>query len=580
MIMRDEYPRPSFVRENWQSLNGEWEFYNDLCASGDDRKVYNAERLESTINVPFCPESELSGIHFLDFMPSVWYARNISLKKEQLNGRVLLHIGASDYKTVLYVNAKRVGQHIGGYTSFSFDISEYLKEGENRLVINVLDDLRSGKQPCGKQSRKFYSHTCDYTRTTGIWQTVWLEFVPKIYLKKVDVTATDLNGTVILRPTLSRYVANAYLKTVINFEGKIVSERDFPLSGETSICAVMLSEPKLWNVGEPNLYDIEYTLYVDSQPIDNVKSYFGIRRIDIDGYKVLINGKSVFQRLILDQGFYPDGIYTAPSDEALKRDIELSMNLGFNGARLHQKVFEERYLYHADKAGYLVWGEFPDWGMDITSLDALHEMLPQWLDSIERDYNHPCIIGWCPHNETWDLDRRAQIDSNISVIYKATKRVDPTRPVIDTSGFYHTEKTDIFDVHDYEQEVDVFKAKMQAHAKGKYYIPFPDRQSYDGKSPYMVSEYGGIKWNNKRDDKVSWGYGNGPETADELIARYCGLTQAILSANNICGFCYTQLTDVEQEANGLYYYDRSPKFSEEQYGLIRKTNTLKAAIEE
>lgn len=580
MIMRDEYPRPSFVRENWQCLNGEWEFYNDLCASGDDRKVYESERLESTINVPFCPESELSGIRFVDFMPSVWYARNVTLSKEQLNGRVLLHIGASDYKTVLYVNAQRVGQHIGGYTSFSFDISEYLKEGDNRLVINVIDNLRSGKQPCGKQSRKFYSHTCDYTRTTGIWQTVWLEFVPKIYLKKVDVTATDLNGTVILRPTLSRYVANAYLKTVINFEGKIVSERDFPLSGETSICAVMLSEPKLWNVGEPNLYDIEYTLYVDSQPIDNVKSYFGIRRIDIDGYKVLINGKSVFQRLILDQGFYPDGIYTAPSDEALKRDIELSMNLGFNGARLHQKVFEERYLYHADKAGYLVWGEFPDWGMDITSLDALHEMLPQWLDSIERDYNHPCIIGWCPHNETWDLDRRAQIDSNISVIYKATKRVDPTRPVIDTSGFYHTEKTDIFDVHDYEQEVDVFKAKMQAHAKGKYYIPFPDRQSYDGKSPYMVSEYGGIKWSKNRTNDASWGYGKDPETSEEFIARYCGLTQAIMSAKNIFGFCYTQLTDVEQEANGLYYYDRSPKFSEEQYGLIRKTNTLKAAIEE
>lgn len=580
MIMRDEYPRPSFVRENWQCLNGEWEFYNDLCASGDDRKVYESERLESTINVPFCPESELSGIRFVDFMPSVWYARNVTLSKEQLNGRVLLHIGASDYKTVLYVNAQRVGQHIGGYTSFSFDISEYLKEGDNRLVINVIDNLRSGKQPCGKQSRKFYSHTCDYTRTTGIWQTVWLEFVPKIYLKKVYVTATDLNGTVILRPTLSRYVANACLKTVINFEGKIVSERDFPLSGETSICAVMLSEPKLWNVGEPNLYDIEYTLYVDSQPIDNVKSYFGIRRIDIDGYKVLINGKSVFQRLILDQGFYPDGIYTAPSDEALKRDIELSMNLGFNGARLHQKVFEERYLYHADKAGYLVWGEFPDWGMDITSLDALHEMLPQWLDSIERDYNHPCIIGWCPHNETWDLDRRAQIDSNISVIYKATKRVDPTRPVIDTSGFYHTEKTDIFDVHDYEQEVDVFKAKMQAHAKGKYYIPFPDRQSYDGKSPYMVSEYGGIKWSKNRTNDASWGYGKDPETSEEFIARYCGLTQAIMSAKNIFGFCYTQLTDVEQEANGLYYYDRSPKFSEEQYDLIRKTNTLKAAIEE
>ena len=244
MNIRPEHPRPGFYRKTWQNLNGEWEFYNDLSASGADREIYKDENFGAAaaqIVVPFCPESKLSGIHYTDFMPSVWYARNISLKKEQLNGRVLLHIGASDYKTVLYVNAKRVGQHIGGYTSFSFDISEYLKEGENRLVINVLDDLRSGKQPCGKQSRKFYSHTCDYTRTTGIWQTVWLEFVPKIYLKKVDVTATDLNGTVILRPTLSRYVANAYLKTVINFEGKIVSERDFPLSGETSICAVMLS---------------------------------------------------------------------------------------------------------------------------------------------------------------------------------------------------------------------------------------------------------------------------------------------------------------------------------------------------
>lgn len=578
-IMRPEYPRPSFERGEWQNLNGEWEFYNDVGASGTDRKVYLQEKFDGKITVPFCPESILSGVHNVDFMPSVWYAKNIEVDENRLSGRVLLHIGACDYLTTVYVNGKEVGKHVGGYTSVSFDVTEYLFAGINRIVVHAVDEPRSNMQSVGKQSREYYSHACDYTRTTGIWQTVWLEFAPDTYLTKVKVTATDLNGSVILEPTLNKYAKNAKLKTKVSYSGKTVCENEFELCGVTSTCVINIPDPKPWNVGEPNLYDIDYTLIIDGKETDKVKSYFGIRRIDIDGYKVRINGKSVFQRLILDQGFYPDGIYTAPSDGALKQDIELSMNLGFNGARLHQKVFEERYLYHADKLGYLVWGEFGDWGIDISKPEALHEMLPQWIESVERDYNHPCIIGWCPHNETWDFQNRRQLDTNISAVYKATKAIDKTRPVIDTSGNYHTEKTDIFDVHDYEQNGEKLKEKMQEHDCGKYNVTFPDRQSYDGKTPYMISEIGGIRWSKNMDNGNAWGYGDSPKTMDEFVNRYVSLVKAIMSSKYTFGFCYTQLTDVEQEQNGLYYYDRSPKFKEEYYEKIYKANVAKAAIE-
>lgn len=581
MNKRKEYPRPSFVRDNWLNLNGEWEFYNDTGASGTDRKVYLQDKFDGKILVPFCPESALSGIRNVDFMPSVWYAKNIELDRERIKDkRVILHFGACDYITNVYFNGNKVGTHTGGYTSFEFDVTDFICDGDNRIVVNATDNMRSNAQSVGKQSREFYSHLCDYTRTTGIWQTVWLEFVPDIYIKKIKVTATDLNGTVILEPTLNRYAKNAKLKTTVSYNGKKVCENEFDLCGVTSVCTFTVKEPKLWGVGEPNLYDIDYTLLIDGKSVDKVKGYFGIRRIDIDGFKVRINGKSVFQRLVLDQGFYPDGIYTAPSDEALKKDIELSMQLGFNGARLHQKVFEERYLYHADKAGYLVWGEFADWGIDNSSPEALHEMLPQWLESVERDYNHPCIIGWCPHNETWDFQNRRQLDTNISIVYKATKAVDNTRPVIDTSGNFHTGMTDIFDVHDYEQNGDALYKRMQDHDNGNYNVTFSERQSYDGRTPYMISECGGIRWSKEMESDKAWGYGDSPKTVDEFAERYKGIANAIMSSKNTFGFCYTQLTDVEQEQNGLYYYDRTPKFSKEQYEIIRNANKAIAAIEE
>ena len=581
-IPRSEHPRPDFCRKNWQNLNGEWEFYNDLSASGAERKVYEQTMLPQKIIVPFCPESKLSGIRFVDFMPAVWYAKNVSLTDEQLKGRVLWHFGACDYKTAIYVNGQKAGEHTGGYTSFSFDITPYLQAGENRLIVHAIDDVRSHKQPAGKQSADYYSRGCLYTRTTGIWQTVWLEFLPQIYIKKVKVNATDLDGNVHFETTLSEYTQNAELTISGSFAGKFVAERIFPLCGATTEQTLKIPDVRLWNVGEPNLYDVKYRLSVNGVRVDEVNGYFGVRRIDIDGYKVRINGKSVFQRLILDQGFYPNGIYTAPTDEDLKNDIKRSMRMGFNGARLHEKVFEARYLYYADKLGYLVWGEYPNWGIDISAPTTLHTYLHEWLEAVERDYNHPSIVGWCPYNETSDYEGRRQYDGNIALIYETTKAVDSTRPVIDTSGWFHTEKTDIYDVHDYEQDIAIYAQRYRDHANGIFVEKHGDRQQYDGKLPYMVSEYGGIKWTGetKRGEGTSWGYGNVPKSKREFIDRYCALTGTLLDTANIMGFCYTQLTDVEQEQNGLYFYDRTDKFTEEEIEEIRSATARKAAIEE
>ncbi len=583
MSMRKEYPRPSFVRDNWVNLNGSWEFYIDESNSGVDRKLFLTEKFDGKINVPFCPECKLSGIEHLDFIASCWYAKNINFTAKDLENIVLIHFGACDYITTLYVNGKEVGKHVGGYTSFTFDISEFLTEGENRIIVHATDDLRNNLQPSGKQSKTFYSKGCDYSRTTGIWQTVWLEYLPKNYIKKVKVNATDLAGKVLIETTLNKYVKNAELKADVRFDGKEVLSKTFALGGVVNSISFDVPSPKLWSTDAPNLYDIDYTLIIDGKDVDFVKSYFGIRRIDIDGFKVRINGKSVFQRLILDQGFYPDGIYTAPSDEELKNDILMSMALGFNGARMHEKVFEERYLYYADKLGYLIWGEFPNWGLDVSHPMTLHSFVAQWLESMDRDYNHPALIGWCPYNETWDFEGRRQIDTNVSAIFAATKAADSTRPVIDTSGNYHTENTDIFDVHDYEQNPEIYKERYEKHCNGDYFHWFSDRQKYNGKIPYFVSEYGGILWNESQrkdnDAQVSWGYGEAPKSPEEFVDRYCKLTKVLLDSKNIMGFCYTQLTDVEQEQNGLYYYNRDKKFTDELYAKIRETNVSVAEIE-
>ncbi|MDR1533346.1 MAG: beta-galactosidase [Clostridiales bacterium] len=606
-IPRSEYPRPQMTRgqafcggESWLNLNGPWQFEFDFGKSGLDRKWYEKGGFTKEIIVPFCPESSLSGIGYKDFIPAVWYRRVVNLTEAQLSGEVLLHFGAVDYYCRVYVNGREAYSHSGGYSSFTAPITGFAVPGENVIVVYAEDDTRSGKQPSGKQSALFYSHGCDYTRTTGIWQTVWLEFVPKQYIKGFKLTPDSANEAVYAEVYIAGGSgARACLKGEAFFDGKAVGAAEARVEGGFAALRISLAEKHLWDLGAPNLYGLRLTLGAgtpggggvlekDAGVIDQAESYFGLRSVYLRDNAVFLNGRPVFQRLVLDQGFYPDGIYTAPSDEALKRDIELAQSLGFNGARLHEKAFEERFLYHADKMGYLVWGEHANWGLNISSPEGLIHFLPEWLELVRRDFSHPAVIGWCPFNETWDAANGARQDSRIlRTVYEATKALDPTRPVIDTSGNFHV-VTDIYDVHDYEQDVAVFAGHYKGLKKGEIHETIPERQRYGGQ-PFFVSEYGGAWWNPEageedlrdlEEDKAkSWGYGNAPDSEAEFLSRYIGLTEALLLSEGICAFCYTQLYDVEQEQNGLFTYGRQPKFSKETYEQIKKTNAQQAAVE-
>ena len=295
-----------------------------------------------------------------------------------------------------------------------------------------------------------------------------------------------------------------------------------------------------------------------------------MRNVSLTDKAILINGKPVFQRLILDQGFYMDGVYTAPSDDELRKDIERSIAMGFNGARLHEKVFEPRFLYWADKLGYLCWGEHANWGLDISNPEGMMAFLPEWVEILNRDISHPSIVGWCPFNET----QGNQDNRILEYIYKVTREIDPTRPIIDTSGWVHTKFTDVYDMHDYDQDIESFARKLDPFKTGDTpYVTLSDPSTYKKGTPYFVSEFGGTWW---APDKEGWGYGNAPNTEEEFLKRFEGLVRYLLNHPKVCAFCYTQLTDVEQEVNGLYTYDRKPKFDPE---IIRQIVSAKAAIE-
>ncbi len=568
-IPRPEHPRPQFFRPSWMNLNGPWQFAIDPGNSGRAQGWVD-KALPGTIQVPFCPESRLSGVEHKDFMAAVWYRRTFTLPEDAAGCRVLLHFGAVDYRCEAWVNGRSAGVHEGGYASFSFEITGALTPGENTLVVCAQDDPLHGRQPLGKQSTRYESYGCCYTRTTGIWQTVWLEWVPQAYIRSIRMYPDAANGRLYLDALIDGGAPDMALSAGASFAGQEEGEARARLDGSHARLMIQVKNKRLWNPGDPNLFDLKLTLEKQGRTVDAVDSYFALRSVSFDGKKCLINGRPVFQRLVLDQGFYPDGVYTAPSDDALRGDIELSMAMGFNGARLHQKVFEQRFLYWADKLGYLCWGEMPSWGMDPARPHTLPIFLREWLEVIGRDFNAPSIVGWCPFNEVWGESGEGLREMTLQMTYRATKAADATRPCIDTSGGLHAE-TDIYDIHDYEQDPDVFARR---YAPGEtLYDPFAGRQRYDGVSPMFVSEYGGIRWT---DDQNGWGYGQAPATREEFLARYEGLTRALLRNPGHMGFCYTQLTDVEQEQNGLYTFDRRPKFPPE---TIARINMLPAAIE-
>ncbi len=573
-------PNPQLMREGWQSLDGLWAFGFEKAKPGfrfstDAKKAIarrNAADEPLQIRVPFCVESKCSGIGYTGFVNEVWYRKTAKIHAKER--RVFLHIGAADYLTTVLVNGKKAGRHKGGYTSFCFEITDLVQDCDNELFILCEDNVRDPLVMRGKQSERKESHGCDYTRTTGIWQSVWLEYTPKTYIRSFRLFPDAQNGLLTVQ---AQFCGSAPFSCKATYDGKQVGAAALDTADGCRTVQLKLAEKHLWEAGHGRLYDL--TLQFGN---DVVYSYFGLRDVGLDGMKFLLNGKSVFQRLVLDQGFYRDGIYTAPDDDALQRDIVLSMALGFNGARLHQKVFDPRFLYHCDRLGYLVWGEYPNWGLDYSNPKSVAVVLQEWGESVSRDWNHPAIIGWCPFNETWNYHGRQQYDPLLSSVYAYTKAVDPTRPCIDTSGNFHV-VTDIYDVHDYCGDPAVFQARYDKLAtRGELYDAVlegnPGRQKYTG-GPVFMSEYGGIRWTGDPSVK-SWGYGEDVETPASFAARYCGLTDALVQNEKICGFCYTQLYDIEQEQNGLYTYDRQKKFSDEIYDRIRASNAAKAAIED
>lgn len=570
-LPRQEYPRPQFERTDWVNLNGPWTYTFDFGKTGIDRKLFESKGFDGSITVPFCPESKLSGVEHKDFIPAMWYQRTIRIPDSWRDRRTMLNFGAVDYFCAVYIDGKLVGRHWGSSDSFGFDITDYVSDGaDHSLVVRVEDDTRSGVQPLGKQSSLYYSHGCMYTRTTGIWQTVWMEPVDRCGLASVYVVP-DLDRKVFtVQPEFRALADGLVFEAVVRDGNKVVGRVKMPASPGLKL-DVPLKSVKTWSPESPFLYDVDFTVYdKNGKALDKVQSYAGMRKIHTVGNRLYLNNKPYFLRLVLDQGFYPDGIWTAPSDDDLRRDIELSMAAGFNGARLHQKVFEERFHYWADRLGYLTWGEAPSWGADANRIESARNFIPEWENVVVRDRNHPSIIAWTPFNETWERpensEKAMQHDRLVSDVFSATHRLD-YRPVNDASGNYHV-VTDLWTVHKYDQDPEKLAAWFDI-SDGRYPCQDPKRDVPYGGQPFFIDEYGGIKWIvGKEFASNSWGYGQGPRTLDEFYTRLGALTDVILGVPYMSGYCYTQLTDVEQEQNGIYNYDRTPKFDMDRIRAI------------
>jgi len=601
-IPRPEYPRPQFERKEWLCLNGRWEFEIDQGDSGLERGLLTRP-LAGQITVPFCPESKLSGVENHDFLEAVWYRREVEIPSSWGERRVLLHFQAVDYDATVWVNGEEVGRHRGGFSPFTCDVSEAARPGELVTVVVRARDNHRDSQPRGKQAQTYGPRGAIYVRTTGIWQSVWMEPVPEIHLGRSRLTPDVANGVIRLeQPVVHRTTAagspsggkrsGLRLQAEILDNNGVVAEAE--CSAEFDLCPQLeLRIPeerrRLWSIEDPHLYDVVLRLLDGEEAVvDEARSYAGLRSVAIDGNAITLNGRPVFQRLVLDQGYYPDGIMTAQSDEALRRDIELSMAAGFNGARLHQKVFEERFLYHADRLGYLIWGEFGDWGCRGYGAVESHQQptasyITEWLEVLERDYSHPSIVGWCPLNETWQPlhDRITTLDAVTRGLYLATKAMDRTRPVLDTSGYAHrVPEADIYDCHDYTQDPETFAGHHAQVADGKPYYNGRDGQTwsiaYRGQ-PFFVSEFGGIWWNpDVEEGEDSWGYGERPKSIEEFYERFTRLCGILLDDPAHFGYCYTQLTDILQEQNGIYGFDRALKFD---MARIRAAQERPAAIE-
>jgi beta-galactosidase/beta-glucuronidase len=577
-VPRPEYPQPQFERERWLSLNGSWEFaFDDANAGLDADWAAVGKPFGRNITVPYCFESRLSGIGDTSFHPWVWYRRTVSVPEEWKGQRVLLHFGAVNYWALVWVNGKLAGGHEGGNTPFTLDVTPLLKAGANVLTVRSHFPPTDRGIPRGKQYWEPKSKDIFYTRTSGIWQSVWMEAVGASYLERVKITPA-LDGTVRLDWAIARPQADLEVTVAASFEGRPAASATGRANGARATALLSIDAPRLWSPQSPHLYDVTLELRRGGTLLDRVHSYFGFRRVTAEHGKVLLNGDPIFLKMVLDQGYWPESILTPPTDEAIQYDIRMAKEMGFNGARKHQKLEDPRYLYWADRMGFLVSSEMANaYEFD----DGYVERFTgEWAAAVERDYNHPSIIIWAPINESWGVPdlRDPRQQNHLKSLYALTHSLDDTRLAIDNEGWEHTGTTDLFAIHDYARTGELLYEKYKDVGKPGFGVPNDGRAAllpgyqYNG-SPVALTEFGGIAFIPPGHDAPAeaWGYSGVEKTADGALERLRGLYGAIARIPGFAGLCYTQLTDVEQEINGLMTYDRKPKFDVKR---LREINAL------
>lgn len=565
-----EYPRPQFVRTDWQNLNGEWKF-----GFGEEVDPFDAVvgKLPRTIRVPFSYETIASGIADQTPHATVWYSRTVSGKKGK---RTLLHFEGADYRTQVYVNGQLVGTHRGAYSRFSFDITPYLTDEKNVLAVCCTDENHP-MQVRGKQRWKEENFGCWYVQTTGVWKTVWVEYVDDVYLTHCKITPCLTDYSVQFDIGVSKPAHDVIVNFAISFNGKpvktvSVSAADIDNSVRVRLDSTNITyQVELWSLENPALYDVEITVTKAGRVCDTAGSYFGLREFKAQDGKLLLNNIPFYSKLLLDQGYWKESGPTPPSEEALIKDIELSKQMGFNGVRKHQKVEDERFLYYADIMGFVVWCELPS--NHFACDDASCAITEEWLHIVRQNYNHPSVMTWAIFNESWGVRNIAAnaAQQNLATgLYYLTKSIDSMRPVVSNDGWMHT-KSDILTLHHYEQNgeklysiFDSFDKLTKGDVADAHFAPFATGFAYEGQ-PIVFSEFGGTAY--VHDEVNGWGYGCGVRSDEEFLQRFGGLIEAIRRMK-ISGYCYTQITDVEQEVNGLLKADRTPKVPLEKIAEI------------
>jgi beta-galactosidase/beta-glucuronidase len=574
-----DYPRPQLQREGWISLDGEWEFAFDR--EGDltrpDQVVF-----DRTIRVPFAPEAPLSGIGDESFTRAVWYRRTVDQFVVGPGERVMLHFGAVDYLTTIWIDGTYAGTHEGGYTSFALDVTDLLMpDGPHKLVVRAEDDPHDLAKPRGKQDWQLEPHGIWYPRTTGIWQTVWLETLPANWIESLrwneSLAHWDIGVDVVVGgPRRDDLRLEVRLTTDDGADGEVLAHDVYAVIAGEVHRRIALSDPGiddfrndlLWHPTSPTLIRAEVRLLDrDHQVIDVVASYTALREVRVQGDRFLLNGRPLHLRLVLDQGYWPEGGLTAPDNDALRRDVELAKAMGFNGVRKHQKVEDPRYLYWADRLGLLVWAEMPS-AYRFTK-KSVQRVVAEWQEAMDRDISHPCIVTWVPFNESWgvpDLPTIAAQRDWVQALYHLTRTLDPTRPVIGNDG-WESVATDMIGIHDYDDDPAVLRQRYDEiddvphlfrHAQPHGRLISLEGDDYTGQ-PLILSEFGGIAFTTPDERDESWGYDR-VESADDLAEAYANLLEAVRDSATLAGFCYTQFADTYQEANGLLYADRTPKF--------------------